>query len=220
MVKIEIIRVDGLFKKFGRKKVLENVNFSVNQGEILALVGGSGEGKSVLIKTIIGFLKPTRGKVFFKGIDKKELAFSMQNNSLYEDLTLKQNWFYFLKLFKCKNKKSRKRMKFLLDELSLGEFKRVLVKKMSGGTKKRVDLGCALLREPKVLILDEPFAGLDPELVNNLSKYLKYLNSKGLTILVSSHRLGVLSKICDRVILLRNKKTQVVQIDKIGEIYK
>jgi ABC-2 type transport system ATP-binding protein len=98
----------------------------------------------------------------------------------------------------------------IIDKLNLKEFEKTIVKKLSGGTQKRVDIGCALLNNPNILILDEPFMGLDSDLIDKISKFLLLLNSKGVTIIISSHRISELSQICFRFALIKNKKLQLM----------
>jgi ABC-2 type transport system ATP-binding protein len=214
-----ILEVKNLSKSFGRKKILKDISFSIKKGNIIGLIGKSGEGKTVLIKTIIGFLHQNSGKIILKNILKKDIGFSMQDNSLYENLTLKQNWKYFGKLFGLKRSQRKEKINYLLGELSLIEFKKIFVKNLSGGTKKRVDIGCSLLNSPKILILDEPFAGLDPELANQLSRFILQLNKQGVTIIISSHRISELSRISTQIFLLKDKKIKEIEKNEIMNIY-
>ncbi len=104
---MDILRVEGLTKSFNKKEVLSDLSFSVKKGEIFGLVGRSGSEKSVLIKTLIGFYKPKRGKVFFEAEGKNPIGFSMQENSLYENLTMMQNLHFFSKIYNVEKKRSR-----------------------------------------------------------------------------------------------------------------
>lgn len=192
------MRVNNLSKSFGKKEVLKKVNFVVNEKEILGIIGKSGSGKSVLIKCLIGFQKPTSGNIKIK--NNAKIGFSMQNNSLYEYLTVKQNLYYFSKLYKVGKISRKETINSLITNLELDDFKNALVKNISGGTKKRVDIACALINNPQIIILDEPFTGLDPELVNNLAKVILQLKKQGRTIIISSHRINELSKICNKKI--------------------
>ncbi len=211
-----ILEIKNLTKKFGHKKIIENINLEIKKGEILGIVGGSGQGKSVLIKNIIGFFKPSKGKIITK---TKKINFSMQDNSLYEYLTVKQNWKHFARINGIKRKERKKKIKELLEKLTLREYKGTLVKKLSGGTKKRVDIGCALMTNPEIIILDEPFTGLDKNLVKHLARFILYLNKEGKTIILISHRIKLMSKICSKIMLLENKKLIETTPKKILEEY-
>lgn len=207
---MEILSIKGVNKSFKKKSVLQGANLFVNQGEILGLVGPSGSGKSVLSKILIGFLTPDSGeRILIKG---PKIGFSMQNNSIYSDLNVKQNLRYFSKLQKVRRRERKSRIEELIRLLGLKEFEKVLVKNLSGGTAKRVDIACALLTDPEIVLFDEPFLGLDPKLIENLSRIMLYLNRKGKTILISSHRVEELTRICSRFVLIKNKIVR--QIDK------
>ena len=203
---MDILSFKEVSKSFSHKKILKEVNFSVKKGEILGIVGPSGSGKSVLIKMLIGFIKPSSGNISFNLSPR--VGFSMQNNSLYNYLTVKQNLIYFSKLSGVSKSQRQNTISLLIKNLRLIEFENTLVKKLSGGTKKRVDIACALLNNPDVIILDEPFIGLDPTLIELLSKFILKLNNQGRTIIISSHRIKELSSISSRVLLVKNKKIE------------
>lgn len=213
-----LIEVKNLRKSFKNKKVLDNLNLKINKGKILGIIGPSGEGKSVLIKTLIGFYKPTLGEITYN-IPNEKINFSMQNNSLYKSLTVKQNWNYFSKINGIKRKTRKKRIDELLKQLNLEEFKNTVVRDLSGGTKKRTDIGCALLTDPNIIILDEPFTGLDQELVKTLARYALLLKEQGKAIIIVSHRIKLMSRICDEIFLLKNKCITKIDKDKIWEKY-
>jgi ABC-2 type transport system ATP-binding protein len=207
---MEIISIKGVNKSFKRKKILEDINLSINKGEIVGIIGPSGCGKSVLTKILIGFLKPDSGKILFNPNLKKEIGFSMQNNSIYDYLTIRQNFKYFAKMYNIPRKKRKEAIPEIMNKLNLIEFEKTIVRKLSGGTQKRVDIGCALLNDPNILILDEPFVGLDSDLIDKISKFLLLLNKKGVTIIISSHRTNELTLICSRFALIKNKKLQLI----------
>src|SRR3989344_2065139 len=142
-----VISLRDVTKKFRRHLVLDKINLDVRRGEIVGVLGGSGSGKSVLLKTIIGFLRPTNGNVFVKG----KIGFSTQSNSLYDELTLRQNLLYFASLYDIKNVKEI--LPKLLNFLHLSEYENVLVEELSGGTKKRADIACAMLDSPEFILV-------------------------------------------------------------------
>ena len=214
----DVIEVKGLCKSFGRKKVLNNISFNVKHGEVLAILGASGQGKSVLIKTLAGFYSPSNGRIDYD-INEGKIAFSMQNNSIYESLTVKQNWKYFGKLLGMTNKDINEISEDLYHELDLKDYKNTLVSDLSGGTRKRVDIGCCLLNNPDVLILDEPFSGLDQDLVKELARYILLLNSHGKTVIITSHRIKLISRICNRVLALEKNKIMELAKDKLWDYY-
>jgi ABC-2 type transport system ATP-binding protein len=207
-------------KSFGKLKVLDSIFFTIRKGESIGLVGRSGCGKSVLLKIIIGFLSKDSGEISIDHVTKDKIGFSMQNNSLYEYLTVRQNLNYFSKLYGIPRKKRRAIIPDIIKKLRLEEFEKVLVKELSGGTRKRVDIACALLNNPDILILDEPFLGLDPELVSKLAGFILELNRKGTTILISSHRITELGMICSRFVLMKEKKLNSIGRNELANAYR
>lgn len=216
---MNVLFVDSISKSFGRKKILDNVSFNVQKGEVVGLVGRSGAGKSVLIKILVGFYVPDNGYVAVTSGSKNPLGYSMQDNALYDQLTVRQNLKYFSNIHKIPRKVRAERIKLLINRLNLKEYENVLVKKLSGGTKKRVDIACALLSDPEVIIFDEPFLGLDPALTDALSSFIISLGRVGKAILVSSHRTEELNKICDRVVMLKQGKMNSINKSQMREVY-
>jgi len=211
---MDIISARDISKSFGKKRVISDSTFSVKEGSITGIVGLNGSGKSVLIKMLIGFLKSNSGRIEVNG----KIGFSMQNNSLYENLSVKENLYYFARLSNVHDKKEK--ISNLLSRLSLKDYEKVLVKNLSGGTKKRVDIACSLLNDPNILILDEPFSGLDPNLINEISKFIFDINKKGVTIILTSHVFHELPDLCSTGLWVKNG--QVIEISKseIKRIYK
>jgi ABC-2 type transport system ATP-binding protein len=209
----EVIKLSGITKKYKDKAVLDNIDLSINKQEIIGITGPSGSGKSVLIKIIIGYLKQDKGTVSIKS----RLGFSTQENSFYDNLTLRQNLNYFSKIYDVKERKDK--IKEILRTLSLEEYEKYLVKNLSGGTKKRVDIACALLNEPEILILDEPFVGLDQLLIKQLSDFLTELNKNGMTIIMSSHVLAPIEALCNKIIFIKDKKLFLVKKSDLKEAF-
>lgn len=217
---MDVLSFKGVNKSFKKIKILEDISLSIKKGDSVGIVGRSGSGKSVLIKIMIGFLKPDSGKILTSNGYENNVGFSMQNNSLYDNLTVKQNLNYFSKLYKIPRKRRKIIIPPIIERLDLKGFENTTVKKLSGGTKKRVDLGCSLLSDPEILVLDEPFLGLDPELMVKLQKFILELNKRGKTVIISSHRINELKEICSRFLLIKDKKLAPVEKDKLIEAYK
>jgi ABC-type multidrug transport system ATPase subunit len=209
----------NISKSFGKKKILNDINLEINKGEIVGIVGKSGCGKSVLIKTLIGFLKPNSGSVTINSKLKFPIGYSTQENSLYEDLTVSQNLSYFADAYNIKKVLKKQKINLLLRIFHLQEYEKVLVRELSGGTKKRVDIACSLIVDPDLIILDEPFLGLDPLLVEEFLRIFKFLKSRGKTILISSHRTQELSEICSKTILIKNGKSYNINKNQLKGIY-
>lgn len=217
---MDILVIKNLRKKIDRKEVLKGVNLVVEKGEVLGLVGKSGAGKSVLIKTIIGFFKPDSGKIIINSDSKFPINYSMQENAIYDYLTVEQNLKYFSAINKIRRRTRRERINTLIKEMGLEEYRKVLVIHLSGGTKKRVDLACSLLTDPDIIILDEPLLGLDPELVSSIAEIVRDLNKKGKTIIISSHQIEELSQLCSRLVLLKDGILYRIQKSQLKGVYK
>lgn len=205
---IELVNVT---KKLGGKKILDNVSLKIGNKEIIGVIGPNGAGKSVFLKTVAGFLKPNKGKVFTFG----EVGMSIQDNSFYESLTVKQNLTYFSRIYKIKQRK--KKIEELLIELGLSKFANSNVNTLSGGTKKKLDLACSLLNNPSTLVLDEPFTGLDKLYVDDLTNLLKILNNLGITLVISSHILPHIFDLCTRFLLIKDGQVKEVTKEDVKE---
>jgi ABC-2 type transport system ATP-binding protein len=216
---MNVLFVDGVTKSFNRKKVLDDVSFSISPGEVVGFVGRSGAGKSVLIKILIGFYHPDKGYVSINSNSKNPIGYSMQDNALYDQLTVKQNLYYFSEIHKIPRKIKKERVELLINRLNLKEYEKVLLKNLSGGTKKRVDIACALLTDPDLIVFDEPFLGLDPILTDALADFIIALGKMGKAVFVSSHQTDVLDKISTRVMMLKGGKLYPIPKSQMREVY-
>jgi ABC-2 type transport system ATP-binding protein len=217
------IKVVNVTKRFGKKTVLNDVSFEINSGEIFGIIGMSGSGKTTLLNPIIGFLQPEYGDVLFKldhllsfaGTDgqyrsvfssetevKKSFGFAAQMPSLYLKLNCVENLEYFGNLYNLSKDIRKTNIDILLNLMDISESRNVLAGHFSGGMLKRLDIACALIHDPKILILDEPTADLDPLLRKQMWTLIKEINRKGTTIILSSHFLDEIDVLCDRVGIL------------------
>ncbi|MBM3232891.1 ABC transporter ATP-binding protein [Candidatus Pacearchaeota archaeon] len=193
-----LLEIEGLYKKYGSKEVIKNLNFIINSPGIIGIVGESGCGKSILIKIIIGSLLPTSGKINIYS----KLGFSMQNNAIYQSLTVRENLDYFATIYEVRNKGAV--IDNILQELSLKQYENITINNLSGGTQKRVDIACALINDPETIVLDEPFTGLDSKLTKELTSLLINLHNKGKTIIITSHILETIDGLCTKFFLMEN----------------
>jgi ABC-type multidrug transport system ATPase subunit len=205
MDKISLV-ADNLVTGYGKFKIA-NVTFTLESGDILGLVGRSGSGKSTVIETLIGIKKPVRGNLKAYVNDKETklnelIGYSPQENSLYDFLTIEENLVTFGRLHKMRMPKIREMKKFLLDRLDLENSRYKLIKQLSGGMQKRADLAVSLIHSPKIIILDEPFNGLDVSLQRFIWILLKELAEEGRIIIISSHMLRDAQKNCKHMALI------------------
>jgi ABC-2 type transport system ATP-binding protein len=227
-----ILRVQDLVKTFDTTTILHGITLDVLEGEIFGLIGSSGAGKTTFLNLLIGFLRPTSGQVLFRNphlLDysaddsgsfrsvvayKKEVStlfgFASQRPSVYPKLTLDENLSLFGSLYGLTQDAVIANSKILLKLMDLYDQRKMLAERLSGGMLKRLDIACALIHDPKVLILDEPTADLDPHLRGQMWELIRKINAKGTTILLSSHFLDELEELCTRVGILHKGRMENV----------
>jgi len=186
------------------------INFKLKSGDILGLVGRSGSGKSTLIKALIGEKKQKHGTISidvggFPVDIKSVLGYSPQDNALFPYLTVEENLKLFAKLHKIKRTEYEERKGHILHQLNLDHHQKKKITELSGGMKKRADLAVALIHDPKILILDEPFSGLDISLQKFFWNLIQELSKEGKIIIVSSHLLGDIQKNCNEFGLVHDE---------------
>src|SRR5919202_199786 len=206
---MQAIRVSSLVKRYGEVEALRALELTVPSGTIFGVLGPNGAGKSTLIKTICGLTKPTSGEIQVLGLDadrerwtvRKRIGYMPQQPALYEDLSARQNLEFFGRSHNRVEDREQ-RISEVLEFLGLAERADSPVYGFSGGMKQRVSLGCALVSEPELLLLDEPTAGVDPDLRRQFWSYFRGLRDSRRTILLSTHQLDELMH-CDLVTILQ-----------------
>ncbi len=212
------IDVRQISKTFQKHPVLEDINLKLESGQIFCLLGASGSGKTTLLRIIMGAIKADSGEVRIGGQkvpDRKllnNIGFMPQNDALYEDLSAWDNLKFFAGIQRMDKKQFNKNAEDILTVVDLTEDKHKLIRNFSGGMKKRLSLGAALIHNPRVLLLDEPTVGIDPVLRKNIWNYLKLLKEKGTTIVVTTHVMDEVTE-CGNAALLRNGR--VIASDKV-----
>jgi ABC-2 type transport system ATP-binding protein len=203
------IEAVNLVKVFGGFRAVDGANLKVEEGTIFGLLGPNGAGKSTTIRLILGLLKPTSGyvKVFGISVEKnrkevlKITGYMPQQFSLYEDLTVEENMRLYASMYGIKSKEANERIQQLMDEFNLREIRNRLAGKLSGGMKQRLALAVALIHNPKLLVVDEPTAGVDPPLRRYFWEKFRELKRRGVTILVTTHYMDEAEN-CDRIALM------------------
>ena len=204
------IEFKNIRKKFGKNEVLKGVNLDIPYGERFGIIGVSGSGKSTLLNVLIGFLRTSEGAVYYnlrnilkeKKDVRKTFGFAAQDGSFYNDLTVMENLNYFGVLYGMSKADILKRSKGLLALVDLSKAKNTLGKNLSRGMQKRLDVACAMIHEPKVLILDEPTEDLDPMLRKEILLLIRKINERGTTIIITSHLLSEIEAICTKIAIL------------------
>jgi len=207
---IPLIEFRNVSKLFDKKEVLHDVNLKIAQGDIFGIIGVSGAGKTTLLRVLVGFYKIDKGSILLYGKDaskdidriKKFFGFTSQDTSFYEKLSVQENLEYFGTLYKLPKEVIRENSKKILGLVELSYAKDTVAKKLSGGMQRRLDIACSLMHDPKILILDEPDAGLDPLLRKHIWKLIKNINSMGTTVIISSHLLNEIEDICTKIAII------------------
>lgn len=203
----QVLSVDDLAKSFGNTEAVTGVSFGINEGEVFGLLGPNGAGKTTTISMICGLLKPDRGSILVNGEDfsvdpsaaQRSMGVVPQEVALYEELSAEENLVYWGKLAGLPSGAAKNRASELLEELALIDRRKDAVGTYSGGMKRRINIGCALLHEPKLLLLDEPTVGIDPQARENLLEFVRTLAKRGTGVLYTTHYLDEAETLCDRV---------------------
>ena len=208
-----MIEVKNFTKKYGDFLAVENISFTVKDGEIVGLLGPNGAGKSTTMNAITGYIEQTDGEIIVNGYDtikkakkaKREIGYMPEGVPLYDDLSIKEFVTYMAELRKVNRKERKQKVDDIIKKVGLLDMKNKLIKNLSRGQKQRVSLAGALIGDPKILILDEPTVGLDPKQITEIRSLIKDLG-KNHTVILSSHILSEVSQICDRVVIINNGK--------------
>ena len=220
-----IIEVKNLIKKFGEFTAVNDISFEVEKGEIFAFLGPNGAGKSTTIKMLTTLLSPTKGTLLLNGYNvlknpndvRHSFGIVFQDPSLDDELTAWENMEIHGVLYKVEKKILTERIKQLLEFVELYDRKDSFVKEFSGGMKRRLEIARGLLHHPKVLFLDEPTLGLDPQTRNHMWEYLKELNkSEGITVFFTTHYMEEAEKIANRIAVIDHG--QIVASGTVGEL--
>lgn len=217
------ISVENLTKKFGSFTAVDSISFSIPKGSIFGFLGPNGSGKSTTIRMLCGVLQPTSGKAMIMGKDvskdteavRQSLGYMSQRFSLYEDLTVEENLDFYAGVYGLPKKVTAERKKELIAMANLTGKEKSLAGTLSGGWKQRLALGCALIHKPKLLILDEPTAGVDPVSRRVFWEIIHSLAKQGITILVTTHYMDE-AESCDTVGFILNGK--LINIAKPKEL--
>ena len=213
-----MIEVKNVTKRYGSFTAVDNISFTVKDGEVIGFLGPNGAGKSTTMNMITGFIEPSEGSVIINGNDiskkakkaKRQIGYMPENVPLYSELTVKEFVKYMAELKRMPRKQRKEDVEKVLKETGLEEVQNKLIRNLSRGYKQRVSLAGALVGNPEVLILDEPTVGLDPKQIIEIRNLIKKLG-KDHTLIISSHILSEISQICEKVIIIN--KGQLVAID-------
>lgn len=201
------IELRNLVKRYVSNLAVDNISLKIQSGEIFGLLGPNGAGKSTTIKMIMGLLKPDRGEIYVNGMDvkseslsvKRHLGLVPQDIAIYDGITARENVEFFGKLYGLRGKDLKKGADEALEFTGLKDKEKEKPKKFSGGMKRRLNIACAIVHQPEIIIMDEPTVGIDAQSRNHILDSIKELNKRGSTVIYTSHYMEEVEVICERV---------------------
>ncbi|MGE3261724.1 MAG: ABC transporter ATP-binding protein [Bacteriovoracia bacterium] len=226
-----VLELKGLKKRFREKTVHDGIDIQLRKGEILSLFGGSGTGKSVALRSIIGLEKPDGGEILFQGQDiarlpenkltpvRKKIAYVFQNGALFDSMSVMENLAYpLIEHTNLSDQEIQAKIAKMLSLIGMAGSENLLPASLSGGMQKRVGLARAIILEPEIILYDEPTAGLDPQNTKNLIEIMDKLRQMGTSAIFVTHDIPAALEVSDRIAVLYNKKIHV--IDSVENIKK
>ena len=211
-----LLELKNLKKSYGKKTIVNDLNISINEGEIVGLLGPNGAGKTTAFYMAIGLTKPDKGSVFFKDKDitsypiykraKLGMGYLAQEPSVFRKLTVEQNLSCILETMPLSKHQQKLRLAELLEELHLTSLRKKTAEVLSGGERRRLEITRALITNPSLLLLDEPFANIDPIAIEDLKKLIKILKQKGISVLITDHNAREIFSTVDRSYLMQDGK--------------
>ena len=233
---MNFLSTEGLAKEYAQRRVVDGVSIHVSPGEIVGLLGPNGAGKTTTFNMVVGIVRPDEGDVLFEQKEITDLpmheraragiGYLTQEPSVFRKLTVKENILAILETCDIGTAERQLRLKSLLDELDLSSLSESKAYQLSGGEKRRLEITRALVTNPKLLLLDEPFAGIDPIAVYEVQKIVRRLRERGLGILITDHNVRETLKMVDRAylihqgrVILEGDAEKLVEDPKAREIY-
>ena len=207
------LKIENLNKSYGDFKALKNISFEAESGQILGILGRNGAGKTTTIKSIMGIIEPESGNITFDDVDIRKSGTSIgylpEERGLYVNAHVRDQLMYFAMLNGMTKEAASLEIKKRLKEFGISQYINSKVKTLSKGNKQKIQLISAILHKPEIVILDEPFSGLDPVNIELFKTTVKNLKKEGATILFSSHRMEDVEEMCDRIVMV--KKGEIIE---------
>jgi lipopolysaccharide export system ATP-binding protein len=233
---MDLLQVRGLYKSYGKKVVIKDIDLHVTKGEIVGLLGPNGAGKTSTFYSILGLVRPDRGSIFLNDRDISMLpmykraamgiSYLPQESSIFRKLSVEDNIRAVLEIKGLSGEEIESELARLLEEFNLSEFAKRDSYHLSGGERRRTEIARALATKPTFMLFDEPFAGIDPLAIIELKKMLTYLKSKGLGIIITDHNVRDTLSITDRAYIINNgaileegTPEKLVAMPKVKEVY-
>jgi len=211
---VTILTGQNLAKRYGARDVVHDIDLDVRQGEVVGVLGPNGAGKTTTFYMLAGIVSPTRGKVLLDGLDitrwplhkraRAGMSYLPQESSIFRKLTVRQNLQLILEYSGFSRDEQKRTADRLLDELGITRLEGQLAAFLSGGERRRLEIARALIQNPKFILLDEPFAGIDPLAVDDIQAIIRDLRDKDIGVLISDHNVRETLQICDRAYLVHD----------------
>jgi lipopolysaccharide export system ATP-binding protein len=231
-----VLRAEGLVKTYRRRNVVNDVALEVRQGEIVGLLGPNGAGKTTTFYMIVGLIPPNGGRILFDGDDitgtpmykraRRGIGYLSQEPSIFRKLSVEDNILAILETLPLSERERRERLEMLLDELGIKHLRRNMAYSLSGGERRRLEITRALVTQPKFMLLDEPFAGVDPIAVHDIQQIVASLKDRGIGVLITDHNVEQTLDIVDRAYIMYDGQVKVsgtvrelVFDDTVADIY-
>lgn len=219
---MDILKLSKVAKSVKDKQILQNINLTVAEGEILGLLGPNGAGKTTMMKLISGLSLPTSGSIEIAGINalkerckvKNKIGFVMQDNNMEREFTVKEALIHYARLYKIDNYKQA--VAQIIDKFAMQEWQDRRIDKLSGGMARKAMIARALLAKPQLLLMDEPSVGLDPDVRLDIWEEIKKMREMGISIIITTHYMDEAEQLCDRIAIL--KAGQLLAIDTVEGI--
>lgn len=210
------IRATNLVKKYGKRSVVNNVDFQVSRGEVVGLLGPNGAGKTTCFYMIVGLIRANEGHVLLDDNDitrlpmhrraRMGIGYLAQEPSVFRKMTVEENILAILEVVKCPKAQQNARLEELLEEFGIQHVRKQKSSSLSGGERRRVEIARALATNPSFILLDEPFAGVDPIAVSDIQDIIAHLKAKGLGVLITDHSVREMLSIIDRAYIMHEGK--------------
>ena len=212
----EMLEANGLVKAYGGKRVVDRVDVRVNRQEIVGLLGPNGAGKTTTFYMVVGLTRPSEGRVFLDGMDitedpmyqraRKGVSYLAQEPSVFRKLTVSQNLLAILEMLRVPAQERKERLLRGLRELGIDHLADQKALSLSGGERRRLEISRALVTDPRFMLLDEPFAGIDPLAINDIQQIIRQLKNRGLGVIISDHNVRETLNVCDRAYIISQGK--------------
>ncbi len=216
---MSILEINGISKKFKTRQVVNEVSFTVSSGQVVGLLGPNGAGKTTSFYMVVGLLQPDQGDISLDGEPiqgwpmyrraRRGLSYLPQESSIFRKLTVRENILVALEAHDLSSNERDERLEFLLEEFRIAHLRESFGYALSGGERRRVEIARALAGSPKFLLLDEPFAGIDPIAVADIQEIIRQLKEKGIGVLITDHNVRETLGICDTGFILKDGKIEV-----------